>query len=836
MVHHAKRAALLAYLAAALPRGPHRRDKLLALFWPDSDEQRARAALSQAVYFLRERLGEDAITPRGDAAVGIADVVWCDAAAFESALDTGKAAEALALYRGDLLDGFYISDAPEFERWLDGERARLRERACAGAWALAEQKAAEGDVFEAARWARWAVERAPADEAVIRRLMTFFRGLGDRAAAIRAYEAFAERLKQDFDLEPSPETRALAASMRQEAPRAPVVRSGEPVTDAPSAGMVAMASRRRPGWATASIVGVAMLAMIGWMWLRSREPPRQPLVRFTLEFLAGQTMMSAVPGTTIALSPEGTHLAYLGVGPQGVQLYLRSMNRVAAVPIPHTRGAQQPFFSPDGAWLGFVVGNTIRKVPLASGPSITVCRAEGTVLGVSWGPNENIVFARPDGLWLVPASGGDARLISASDTAGGEWYRWPELLPAGRAAVFTRVDHGGFQLAAVSIETGTVHPLGLEGTSPHYVPPGYLLFTRADGALLAAPFDADRLRVTGPAFPVIEGVQVGIAGASKLGVSRTGIVAYVTRSPRDRTLVIVDRAGNPEEVGLPARGYGVARFSPDGGRIATTVLPADGNHPDIWVLDRGTGTFRRLTFDRGSLDPLWTPDGRRIAFATMPGGRLSGWSIRWIAADGTDSAVSLLPSQLERLPTAFTPDGGTLVLHVRQPLSGWDIWSIPMHGDRRLQPLLRGPSDEHSALVSPDGRWLAYVSNEAGQDEVYVRPFPRPGGPVQVSTAGGREPRWAPSGRELFYRDQRGLVAAAVTASPSFRVGQRRVLFDDTPYLSHQYSAAYDVHPDGRRFLMVRRGSESPQVVVVLNWLEQHRAIGDVVGGTESPR
>jgi DNA-binding SARP family transcriptional activator/TolB-like protein/Tfp pilus assembly protein PilF len=215
LVRQSKRTALLAYLAASGPHGLHRRDTLLALFWPESDESHARAALSQALYVLRNALGEQAILGRGDDEVGLAaEVVWCDAVAFEAALGAGKPDEALALYRGDLLEGFFVTGAPEFERWLDRERARLRQRAADGAWALAETKAADGNAVEAERWARWAADLLPADEAVVRRLMTFLFELGDRAAAVRAYEAFAWRLAQEYELEPSAETQGVAEAIR----------------------------------------------------------------------------------------------------------------------------------------------------------------------------------------------------------------------------------------------------------------------------------------------------------------------------------------------------------------------------------------------------------------------------------------------------------------------------------------------------------------------------------------------------------------------------------------------------------------------------------------------
>ena len=222
LTHQARRAALLVYLATATPRGAHRRDKLHALIWPELDQDRARGALNQAVYVLRAALGAEAIVPRGNGALALTDVVWCDAVAFEAALDAGNLAEALALYRGDLLDGFFISDAPEFERWLEAERERFRRRASEAAWALAETRAAQGDAVEAERWARRAADLIPADEAVVRRLMTFLRGLGDRAAALRAYEALVARLRQEYELgalvhgEPLTETSSDGVARRVE--------------------------------------------------------------------------------------------------------------------------------------------------------------------------------------------------------------------------------------------------------------------------------------------------------------------------------------------------------------------------------------------------------------------------------------------------------------------------------------------------------------------------------------------------------------------------------------------------------------------------------------------
>lgn len=814
LTHQAKRAALLAYLAAAAPHGQHRRDKVLALFWPELDESRARAALNQAVYVLRTTLGDNAIVPHGNGTLGLSNVVWCDAVAFEAELEQGRLAEALELYRGDFLDGFFIAGAPEFERWVEGERERLRQRACVAASALAESNAAEGDTVGAARWARRAADLLPADEAVTRRLMTFLHRLGDRAAAIRVYDAFVARLSDDYELEPSAETRVLAESIRAKEQAMPLHWPAAVLR--PMAVISVPLRRRRLGWLAAMSAILISIAAGAWMWLRDREPPRRPVVRFTLDFPAGQRM-AELAGSTIAVSPDGSRLVYVGNSPSGTQLFLRALANVEAVPIPYTRGAHLPFFSPDGAWLGFVMGNTIRKVRLAGGPAITVCQLAANVPGASWGSNDLIVFSTPAGLSVVSAKGGQPRLLAASDTARGERYRWPDVLPSGRAAVFTRVNADGFHLAAVSLQTGQVVPLRLAGANPRFIAPGYLLFARPDGALLAAAFDQHTLRVTGPEIPIAEGVFVGIAGVAKLGVSREGVLAYVPNGAGDRILVMVDRTGRAEPVPAPPRGFHSVRFSPDGNRIASQILPPDGDRPDIWVLDLNGSTQRRVTFDSGSSIPVWSVDGRRIAFASKPGGRQYGYTVRWMSAEAGDSAETLVTPSLGAFPGEFTRDGRALVFQTRHPVTAWDLWIVSLEGKKIPRPYLAGPSDEHSPAMSPDGRWLSYVSNESGRNEVYVRSFLGQGSPVQISSAGGREPRWASNGTELFYRSQGRMMAATMRMSRSVSIVRRTSLFDDEPYFSRTTGAAYDVHPDGQRFLMIRRGAESPQVVVVLN-------------------
>lgn len=818
VARQSKRAALLAYLAAAVPHGLHRRDRLLTLFWPESDEPRARAALSQAIYVLRTALGELAIVTVGDDEVGLdPDRVWCDAAAFEAALDAGDPAAALALYRGDLLDGFFVAEAPEFEQWMDRERDRLRQRASEGAWALAEATAST-DAIGAGRWVRRAAELLPADEAVVRRLMSFLHQLGDRAAAIRAYEAYAWQLAREYELEPSSETQSLAAAIRQEPQRAPW-------TLAPGSVLAADARagrrRMRPVWVSLAVAGAAVLAAAAWAVRPRPVVPPSPVVRVPLE-LSSRALSAGIGGSTVALSPNGTQLAYLVNREDGTQLVLRPMDRPQSIPVPHTRGASVPFFSPDGAWLGFVADGRIRKVPLDGGPAITVTNLSSNVPGARWGPNDIIVFASGAGgsaLWRVPASGGEPQVLARADSARGEVYRWPEVLPSGRAAVFTIADGTGFRLAVVSLESGSVRDLGLEGTSPHFVPPNYLIFARMDGALLGVPFHPTRLELEGPVFPVTDGVMVGLGGAAKLSLSRSGILAYVPEAAEDRSLVMVDRHGTATPVPVLPRAFSGGRFSPDGTRIAVaTVVPAGGM--DVWMIHLPRASLTRVTNDSGSVAPAWSRDGSRLAFGSKPGGRTLGFEIRSRGASGGDSAETLLASGVGQLPADFTPDGRALVFERLHPSSRTgDIWILPLEGGRTPKPYLQTRFNERGPAVSPDGRWLAYVSDESGTDEVYVGTFPEPSAPVRVSDDGGREPRWAPGGGELFYRGSRGMMAVAVELTPTFRAGPARVLFDDDQYVKSDRQAAYDVHPDRQRFLMTRRGPGSDQVVILMNWL-----------------
>jgi len=523
-----------------------------------------------------------------------------------------------------------------------------------------------------------------------------------------------------------------------------------------------------------------------------------------------------------APSPNGELIAYVGFADQGTQIFLRRLDRLETIPIAHTGGAHLPFFSPDGKWLGFTSGDTLRKVNLSGGLPITVSVAPGPVFGASWGTRDNIVFATADGLWQVASGGGTSRTLGAR-TGNGQLYRWPDLLPNGKTAVFTHVDSSGYHLAAVSLHDGTVTSLGIDGTNPRFVATGgYLVFAGMDGALFGASFDPVAVRITGKARRVIERVFVGGGGGAKLGLSRSGILAYVPEAS-DHTLVLVDRNGREETLPLAPRAFGAARFSPDGRHLALTIKAPDGQHYDIWLLDVERRTVRRLTADSGAVGPVWAPDGQRIVFASNLGGRDAGFALHSLSLDVREPIRTVHPRAIGLLPIAIAPDGRVLLFERPHPHGKQDIWTLRLDEHGSGTPYMHSRSAERMPAVSADGRWVASVSDATGRDEIYLTRFPHPGTPIPVSTDGGSEPVWAPSGQELFYRSEAGIVSVPIRTAPTLTIGKSRILFDDAPYVSGFFGTTYDVHPDGRRFVMIRRGSSHQSIVVVLNWLEQLR-------------
>jgi serine/threonine-protein kinase len=569
---------------------------------------------------------------------------------------------------------------------------------------------------------------------------------------------------------------------------------------------------------------VALLAASGvWGWIRPRPFEPSPVVRFTAD-LAEVGGVVDVGGSAIALSPDGSRLAFLAQTrdvPQ-VRIFLRGLDQLEATPLAGTELATQPFFSPDGLWIGFYKEGSLRKVSVSGGAVIPIAPVSN-MSGATWGSDGSIVFAVGFGLLLrVSATGGTPDTLTLSDSSAALF--WPEFLPGGKAVVAVAIGSGPSELRAVELNTGRVHLLGIAGSNPRWVDRGYLLYTSADGNLFAVRFDPRKLRVTGSPVSVAEGVRASVRGSAHIAHSRSGTVAYLGGGSGRRELVVVDRGGRVQSLTAPPNLYESPRFSPDGRRIAVGIGELLAGRSDIWTFDLVRTTLSRVTFDSTSVYPEWSADGQWLHYATRRSGNYDLWRSR---ADGSGVQESVYVAPEDHWEGVPTPDGRGVVFRVTSQQTRRDIWWLPT-GSNSPVPVLKTPFEERSLAVSPDGRWLAYISNETGADEVYVRAIPGPGGRVQLSAGGGFEPRWGLRGREVLYRTRDSIIAIEVnTSGAEVTVGKRQALFPAAFQTGGAGNhAGWDAHPDGSRFVFVRDlgGAGTSQVNVLLHWFDQPRA------------
>jgi Tol biopolymer transport system component len=571
--------------------------------------------------------------------------------------------------------------------------------------------------------------------------------------------------------------------------------------------------------------GVAIGGVAVWNLKTAPASAPQLVTRTVINLPPGQQMAGMENGPAVALSPDGTRLAYIARQNGTQQLYLRAMNSLEAKPIPGTDGAFNPFFSPDGLWLGFFAGQKVKKISVNGGAPLTIGDASFPH-GASWSSLGVIAFSPSIGSSLkqVPDGGGTPQLLTRLQK-GEVNQRWPEFLPDAKAVLFTgaptNASWNNAEVAVQSVRTGERRNLIQGATHPRYAPSGHLVFAQ-EGSLMAVSFDPGGLAITGAAVPILEGVLQSLSsGAAQYSFSATGSLVYVSGGVQadQRRLVWVTRNGTEQPVAAPARAYVYPRLSPDGQRVGAGVT---GEETQIWLYDFSRETLTRITFG-GSVNQAldWTPDGKRIAVQSNREGTLN---IFWQLADGSGGLEHLVTSEYDNFPMSWSPDGQVLAFGEVNPTTGYDIWMLRL-SDRKAQPFLRTTFNESSARFSPDGRWLAYISDESGRFEIYVQPYPGPGGKWQVSTEGGTEPVWNRNGRELFYRSGDKMMAVDITTQPAFASGKPRMLFEG------QYSPApgtatnYDVSSDGQRFLMIKpneAGEAAPtQINVVLNWFEE---------------
>jgi Tol biopolymer transport system component len=570
------------------------------------------------------------------------------------------------------------------------------------------------------------------------------------------------------------------------------------------------------------IVGAILAASF---FRRDRAPEdRKAVSRFSLFLPAGDVI-----GFGLDFSPDGSALVYNARHGATTQLYLRPMDRLPATPLPGTEGALQSFFSPDGQWIGFFAPGSLKKISVNGGQPVTLCEVR-SARGGSWAPNDTIVFSPSFVLgslmWVSAAGGTPEKLTTLNSQAKEVTHRWPEILPGGKAVVYVigeAKDVGLYEESKIAVERLDTHEkqiLPVRGTYPRYSPSGHLLFVRQN-RIFAVPFDLARLEVTGPPTPVLDGIAVTQYGIAGYALSSTGSLAYVPgATSTEGVLSWTDRTGSVEALKAPTRAYFEPHLSPDGQRVAVTI--GTGSTTDVWVYEFPRGTLTRLTFDGHDISPVWSPDGRRIAYAAN---RSRGWEILSKLADGSGAEETLIPGQnLFQIPGSWSPDGKYLAYMLVSPETGTDIWILPLAGDRKPWPLAQTKCNEQQPRFSPDGHWIAYTSDESGRSEIYVQPFPGPGGKFQVSTEGGYWPVWARDGRELSYLNGNRMMSVSITTRPSFDAATPRFLTDASPFLPGRFNnAAYDMSVEGKRFLFVRAKEENvpEEVRVVLNWSEE---------------
>ena len=611
----------------------------------------------------------------------------------------------------------------------------------------------------------------------------------------------------------------------------------EPASDGPS--------KRRPPvfWGVAAAAAL-VAAIVVIVIMASRTGPTSAPAWMTMD-LGGDASMPGEVGPNVTLSPDGSAMAFVALkrGSNTAQLYVRRLDRLLATVLSGTENAREPFFSPDGQWIGFFdsANGKLKKVAIAGGAPITLCDAPDP-RGGTWTDDGTIVFQpTPDAgaLMRVAAAGGPAEpFVTAPDIDAS--IRWPQMLPGGKAVLYTAGVVAQFEAGTVAVQrvpNGKPTIILRNAYYGRYVSTGHILYLH-EGTLFAVPFDIDRLAVTGAPVQLVENVSGSPGtGGAEFALSRSGTLMYVASEPAPDVISWMDRSGRSTVLRVAFGIWAEPVFSPDGGRLAMTI--AEGGQFNIWVYEWAHDAATKLTFERAGVNrPRWTPDGRRLAFGARDGGSVN---LFWIRADGTAAAQRLTESPDRQLPDSWHPSGHFLAYTEYSPDTKADLMTLPMSGNEASgwKPgtptvFLRTPFYESNAMFSPDGRWIAYESDETGRTEVFVRPFPGPGAKVPISTGGGQWPRWSPAKRELLYRgaDNRIMAAAYSEVGEVFRAEKPQLWSPrELPagIMRPLQRAAFAVHPDGERIALFVPPDAAPgtrdKVVLVLNFFDELRRL-----------
>jgi serine/threonine-protein kinase len=599
----------------------------------------------------------------------------------------------------------------------------------------------------------------------------------------------------------------------------------EPSTGRPAVDADPTTRASRQSWVqTISIAAIMALGagLAAWTLKPSSAPNRLPVARLTVALPPGDTIGLIFP--SVALSPDGRILAYTaGQALIARQLFVRPIDSLDVTSLAGTEGANAPFFSPDGRWIGFFADGKLKKVLATGGGLQTLCDA-AAAFGGTWGTDGSIYFApfSTSGIWQVPASGGSPQEATRLDRTQGEVsHRWPQVSADGKVVLFTAWTGPGWDEKHLEAQIGGTggHVMLVRGASTgRYLSTGHLLYARNE-KLFVVPFDLAHLSVTGPPVTLLDrpSEQAGAGEGAQFTVSDSGTLAYVRSDSRssDRRMVWVTAGGDVQRLNSPHAAYTDPAISPDGRSVAVSI---QGPTQTIWVYDLVRSTLTTLPSVGSSQSPTWTPDGVRLVYR---GTRAGYRNLFWRVADGSADEERLTVTDMLQTPATVSQDG-TMVFDQASPGTGKDIWMMRLDAGRAPQPVLKTRFNEGSPQLSPNGRWMAYRSDESGRYEIYARAFPRPGGKFQISTDGGSEPRWSRDGRELFYRNGDKMMAARISIGSTLTVGAPRPLFEGHYEVSDTGTGGYDVSAD-RRFLMIEWAAPQQPVThinVVLNWFE----------------
>jgi eukaryotic-like serine/threonine-protein kinase len=599
-----------------------------------------------------------------------------------------------------------------------------------------------------------------------------------------------------------------------------------PSAVAPSGAPSVPLSRGRMLTVAAIVLVAAALAAAGTWFAMRPDPPR--VVRFDVTPPPDAALTVGPAGVNLVISPEGKRVVYHARHQSANALDIRSLDTGESVALPQTDGATHASFSPDGSHLAFFKAGKLYKLAIDA-RVLTALADVSDGSGISWGHADTIVYTRPGpkgGLFRIAASGGVPALVTAPDTKTGEQdYMSPELLPDGATAVFVvrkaTSDNSRLVIAARTLASGEQKVVVDNGVSPRYVRHGYLLYVQGS-VLTGVRFDPGRLAASGPEVPLLNGI-ITKASIANFGVSRDGTLTYIPGSTVNYVSRLIWRArdgkllaaASPAQLEYPR----YPRVSPDGRRFAATVGPAQEGH--IWIYDMaGAAQPYKITFNAHNTFPTWSPDGSRVAFSTTRDGPTR--NLFTIAADGSVVEPTRVVAN-DRDKTNFTwSRDGVLMYQALGDATRMDLWTQPAAPGGKSTVWLHTPFAENNPVFSPDGKWVAFVADTTGPDEVWVRPFPGPGSPVRVSSAGGHDPVWARDGKELFYQEGTKLMAAALLSMAPMRFETPRVLFEGgfIPWEPNT-PRTYDVAADGRFLMIEPTTTFSQRFNVVLNWVEE---------------